>query len=410
MLAWLEATFGSLRVRSFRILWFGTILSFVAFFMSTVVQSVVAFELVGANSAVGWVVFGQGIAMAALGPLGGALADRWPKRRMVAMGQLAASAVFATLAVLMATDSMHIAWLALGSLLIGATFAFLGPARQALVVDLVPEAQRGNAMAINAMANTGSRVFGPALAGALLGWKTSGAVGAFATMSVFYGVSATLVGWLPRSRVRAGATDHHVFADVADGLRYIRYHPRLLLLIGFFVSVILLGFPHVTVLPGYIVNGFGRAPSDVSQLYLASAVGALLASVMVARYADSPSATSIYSALAVGFGLSLIAVALAPTFELAGLGMVAVGAASGGFQSLTGAVIAREAEARYIGRVMSITLVAFGAFGLMALPTGLLADAVGERPTLATLGCVLTLWSVLMWAQATRKSKRTVFE
>ena len=59
-----------------------------AFFMSTVVQSVVAFDLVGNNTAVGSVVFAQGIAMFVLGPLGGAVADRWPKRRLVAGTQV----------------------------------------------------------------------------------------------------------------------------------------------------------------------------------------------------------------------------------------------------------------------------------------------------------------------------------
>ena len=164
---WMESTFAAFRVRPFRILWFGTLLSFVAFFMSTVVQSVVAFELAGTNQAVGIVVFAQGVAMATLGPLGGAFADRWPKRRVIAMGQLVAASVFASIAALLAANAINLALLAGGSLVMGATFAFLGPARQALVVELVPEERRGNAMAISNVANTASRVIGPAVAGAL---------------------------------------------------------------------------------------------------------------------------------------------------------------------------------------------------------------------------------------------------
>ncbi len=83
MLGWLRTTFAAFEIRDFRILWLGTIFSFVAFFMSTVVQHVVAFELTGTNGAVGYVVSAQGVAMALLGPLGGAYADRWPKRRVV---------------------------------------------------------------------------------------------------------------------------------------------------------------------------------------------------------------------------------------------------------------------------------------------------------------------------------------
>ncbi|MFP6623050.1 MAG: MFS transporter, partial [Myxococcota bacterium] len=67
--------------------------AFLAFFMSTVVQSVVAFRLTGSNSAVGFVVFAQGIAMFLLGPLGGAMADRLPKRRVIASCQLLTTGV-----------------------------------------------------------------------------------------------------------------------------------------------------------------------------------------------------------------------------------------------------------------------------------------------------------------------------
>ena len=133
---WLASTFAALSIRPFRVLWLGTLFSFVAFFMSTVVNSVVAFELVGTNRAVGYVVFAQGLAMLFLGPLGGALADRWPKRRVVATCQTFAALVFATLGLLVATGSIRILFLAAGSLLVGATFSFLGPARQALTVDL----------------------------------------------------------------------------------------------------------------------------------------------------------------------------------------------------------------------------------------------------------------------------------
>ena len=103
VLAWFSSTFAALAVRDFRILWAGTWLAFTGFFMSTIVQSVVAFELTGANTAVGSVVFAQGIAMFALSPIGGALADRLPKRRMIALGQIVTGLVFLCLGGLVAT-------------------------------------------------------------------------------------------------------------------------------------------------------------------------------------------------------------------------------------------------------------------------------------------------------------------
>lgn len=386
-------TFASLAIPSFRLLWVGTLLAFHAFFMSTVVQSVVAFDLTGRNDAVGAVVFAQGVSMALLGPIGGAYADRLPKRRVIASGQILAGSVFATLSVLVAFEWIHVAWLAVGSFFMGTSFAFLGPARQALAIEYVPDRLRGNAMALTNVANTGSRVLGPALAGLCLGIAGFGAAGAYAVMASLYAVSATTVAWLPRSVVRAGATEKHVFADLAEGLRYAWAHREVRLLLLFFVTVILTGFPHVTVLPGLLENQLGIPAVEVSGLYVFAAVGALSASLGVARLADSTRALAIYSTCAFGFGASLVGLAFAPSYEVAAAMMLGIGASSGGFQSLNSAVIARRVEPGFIGRIMSLTLLAFAGFGLMALPFGVLADLVGERVTLAVMGGGVAVFS-----------------
>ncbi len=402
-------TFAALAHPPFRLLFVGTLLSFLAFFMSTVVQSVVAFDLTGRNDAVGSVVFAQGVTMALLGPIGGAYADRLPKRRVVATGQLVAAAVFATLAALVATDRIHLAWLAMGSLLMGASFAFLGPARQALAVEYVPDAMRGNAMALSNVANTASRVFGPAVAGICLSIAGVGAAGAFAVMASLYAISAASVAWLPHAPVRDGATEKHVLADLREGLAYVWAHDEVRLLLLYFVTVILAGFPHVTVLPGLLENQLGLPAEQVSGLYVWSAVGALAASLGVARLADSKHALLVYSTCAFGFGASLVGLAAAPGWGAASAAMLGAGAASGGFQALNAAVIARRVEPMYIGRVMSLTLLAFAGFGLMALPYGVLADAVGERTTLYAMGgavLLLSAWFTTALFRLERRSER----
>ena len=384
-----DATSGSLvalRVREFRILWFGTIFSFLAFFMAMIVQSVVAFEISGNNSAVGFIVAAQGIAMILFGPLGGAFADRWPKRSVVIIGQLCAAIVLLWTAGMLFTGSISIVWLAVSALLVGIAVSFLGPSRQGMVVEVVPLSIRGNAMAVNNLANTFSRVFGPIVAGLLLTWQYSGSVGAYLAMVIFYVVSAISVTFLPRSEVRSDALDRSILADVGDGLAYAYRKKRLRLLLMLFVFVIFLGFPHITVLPGLTENVFERTATEVSELFLVSALGALVASLWVTRFGDSPRADAVYLAMALLFGVSLIGLSWAPSFFWAEVALFGVGAGSGAFQSLNAAVIARDTEPNYIGRVMSLVMLAFGGFGLMALPYGFMADAIGERSTLLCMG------------------------
>ena len=399
MNGWLGDTFAALSVRHFRVLWLGTLFAFVAFFMSTVVQSVVAFSLTGSNSAVGFVVFAQGVAMFGLGPLGGALADRWPKRRVIATCQLVTTSVFFALAALMASGEIHVVFLALGSFLMGAMFAFLGPTRQAFVVELVPASQRGNAVALSQVANNASRALGPAVAGLMLAWSLSGATGAYLAMGSLYALSVLTMLQLPSSKGRANFADTHVLEDVAAGLRYVRGHRRLRALVLLFMLVVALGFPHVTLLPGLAENQLGQPAESISLLFGLSALAALASSLVVARRADSSSAVRLFVISGFGFGLSLFALALAPGFATAIAAMLLVGATSGAFQTLSGAVVIRETEPIYAGRVMSLTMMAFGGFGLVGLPVGMLGDAIGERGALAVIaGAVCAVVLVLRLA------------
>ena len=396
-------TFASLAHRHFRIVWLGTLLSFLGFFMSTIVQSVVAFELTGTNRAVGLVIFAQGAAMLVLGPIGGALADRWPKRRLIATGQTFAASAFFAIAFLLFIDAITVPALAAAAFVLGVSFAFIGPARQAWVVDIVPESVRGNAMVLFQFANNASRVLGPVAAGAMLAWPVSGPTGAYLTMGVLWGASGASLLLLPKSQGRSA--DTHVFGAVVDGLRYVAGRPKLRVLVLLFVCVIMTGFPYVIVLPGLVEHELGRGAAAISLLAGAAAVGGLAASLFVARYADSQAAATIFSLFGFAFGVSLIATAFVPSYEAAVVWMVVVGAANGGFQTLSGAVVIHEADPAYIGRVMSLTMLAFAGFGLMGLPIGVLADAFGERITLVAMGATVCAVVGLCWLALARVAR-----
>jgi MFS family permease len=406
-LSWLDTTFAALRIRPFRILWIATMAGHLAFFMSTVVQSVVAFDLVGNNTAVGAVVFAQGLSMSLLGPLGGAFADRWPKRAVVSAGQVVPAAIFAALAAAMATGAISLAVVTGGSLLIGVTFAFLGPARQAYIIELVPEAKRGNAVALAQVGSTAAQLAGPGLAGALLYWSFSGAAGAYAVMSALYLGACALMPLLPRSRMRADAAETHVLADMLEGLRYTWERPRLRYLVGMYVSVIMLGFPYVTVMPGMLENQLGRDAQAYAFLSLTSAAGALISSLLVARFADHSRAIVLFAGMGLVFGLALFALAAAPSYALAGAAIFVAGAGFGGFMTLVAAVIVRSIDPAFFGRVMSLTMLAFGAFGLMGLPIGVLADLVGERWALTLMAASVCAMVALFGVLLSRSSELT---
>jgi MFS family permease len=393
-----SGTFASLRLRSFRVLWSGTWASYIPFFMANVVNGVVAFQLAHTNRAVGTVVFAQGVAMGVLAPIGGAGADRWPKRRVLALSQSAAGLVFATFAVLLATGALTIPALAAGAFVLGVAVSFLGPARQAFAAELVGPELRGNAVALNQVPLTGSQVLGPLLAAVLL-QSPVGATGAYALMGGLYGLSALSLVALPKSRARHDAGDTDVLADLLEGLRYVGSHTRLRLLVGFFVTVIMCGFSYGTVLPGLVVHALGHHADEVPPFFFTSALGGLSVTLVTARLAGGARALPIFLSMPLVLATGLLGLFAAPTYGFAIAAMLVVGAGFGGFQTLNAAVIVQNTEPAYFGRVFSLSMLAFAGVSLMSLPVGVFADAIGERATLATLSCVVFAISLAFGAR-----------
>ena len=390
---WSTSTFDSLQIPGYRILWIGSMLAFVGFFMSTIAQSAVAFDLTGNNRSVGAVVFGQGLAMIVLAPFGGALADRLSKRMLLIISQAVIAAVFFATGVLIGVDAISVLLLSGGSFVIGTMFALLGPTRQAYVGFLVDPARRGNAVALQQVALNAGRVGGPFLAAATLAVPFIRATGTYMLMGAMYAAAMVTLAMLPAAPGRHAGAGIGLLEDVMIGIRYVGHNPRLRALILQFVFVMLVGFPFIAVMPAFVEHSLGSDTSTFGLLMGIMAIGGLLASLLVAPIADSPRAPLVISVGCGMFGASLIATGIAPTPVLAAITMFVVGMSSGAFQTLNNAVVVHEAHTDYYGRVMSLTMMAFAGSSVLALPVGFAADAFGERVTLGVLGagvCVVT--------------------
>jgi MFS family permease len=256
-------------------------------------------------------------------------------------------------------------------------------------VEIVEADARGGAIAMNQVALNASRVAGPAIAGMLLAIPALGASGAFIMMGLAYLGAVATQYFLPRTSANPDARKRGLLADMVDGLRYVRGSARLRALLLMFGLSVMFGFPYVTVLPGLVENQLHLPSKHVSVLFSVSAVGGLLASVLIARVADSPNALRAYRLAGLSFGLSLITLLFARDLTVAGVLLFVVGATSGAFTTLNGAVLLRATDPRYMGRVMSLAMLAFGAFGLIGIPVGLLADAAGEGATCAVMGVLV---------------------
>ncbi len=384
---WYTQTFEALGIRDYRILWWGSTLATLAFMMTRTVQSVVAFDLGGDSTTVGIVALGSGISMILIGPIGGVLADRLSKRMVLLFGQTLVGICFAAIGVLIFADLITIWILVVLSFVMGLSFAFIGPTRQAYVGDVVSRDLLPNAVALSQLSMGFSRVVSPMLAGGLIALSFSGTGGTYVVMgAILFAVVATLSMMPPSQPVPSGRS---ISGDFVAGVDHVRERPRLLLLVLSFVLIVIIGMPYVTVLPALLENELGQSTEAIGLLFTVEAIGGLLTGLLVAGSVRGEHARQVMLVLGILFGFALIGLALVPTFALALVAIFFMGVGLTGFQLTNNALLMMEADREYFGRVMSLVMLAWGGQGLTALPIGILADSIGERWVLAIQGAVV---------------------
>ncbi len=393
-----------LRQREFFLLFAGTGLAMLAFGMMQVAQGVLAFDLTGKNGAVGFVFLGQGISMLILSPLGGTLSDRVSKKKLLTSAQFVIGAVFALIAGLIATGVITILMLAGASLVLGCMYSLMGPTRQAWVGDLLTGEDLPRGIAIQQLSMNTTRIVGPLVAGLLVGWSLFGTAGTYAVMALIFGGVVLTLLQMEASPPRPRANPTSVRADLSEGFAYIWSDKDVRLLACVFVGVVLAGFSYQTIMPGYLENTLGHPASELGVIYGATATGGIVVTLALAsRRLKNPTAVMLFFGACLAGSLALLAVA--PGFWVA-LGVASlVGASSSGFQMLNNVNLMERSDPRYFGRVMSVSMMAFGFNSIVSYPVGLIADRSGERATLAGLA-VATMTVVLLGMVALRARSR----
>lgn len=386
----------------FRRLVVGGFFTFLAMQVSVIARGWLAFDLTGTNTALGGVLVGFGLSSIVAIPIGGVLADRFPKRRVLIVAGAIQTLVSLVLAVAVVTDDIAYWMLVVASVIQGGVISLLGPARLAFIAEAVPRDRMTNAILLSQSSLQFTRVFGPATAGALIGVAFVGVAGVYFIAAGFAALGLVSTLGLPEGRPAMVST-RSPWEDLVDGVRYVRGEPRVAQLLLLSFGIVLVGFPHAAFLPTLAEDVYDAGSAGYGGLTTAAAVGALAITLGLGGVATKRLGT-IQAWAAVGFGVSLILLGLAPVFVLALLAMVAVGATSAAFQALNNSLILGIAPVEYHGRVQSLLMLGFSGFGLAALPLGMLADGIGLQPALTGMGVGVLLIAVASMVTQRRRT------
>ncbi len=381
----------ALHYRDFRVLWFGAFTSTIGTWMQKVAQNWLVLTLAGSSSAffLGLDSFLGELPILLFTLVGGVIADRHDRRRLLLMSQYIQMTAAFTLAALVYFNRIQIWQVLTLSVITGLAQAFGGPAHQSLMPSLVSKEDVPNAIAFNSIQFNLARVIGPLLAGVALGAFGMAACFGLNGLS-FLAVIAAILSLRIRHAQPTGPS--RMREEFRGGLRFVRERPALIGLAVLGFATTFLGNPFLTFLPLFAQNVFHGDVTLYTKLLACASAGAVTGALFVAwrgRFPHMGRAALLmqlaYAILILMFALTRVLWLNAVILFLAGICMVTVTAM---FMSLIQLNVPNEMR----GRVMSIYMVAFrGGMPLGSLFGGWVASLISAPAVLMLNGALLSL-------------------
>jgi len=381
----MSRTFQSLRHRNFRLFFIGQSISNSGNWLTSIALTLLVLRHTGSGVAVGWLAACQYGPIMLLSPWGGAIADRSDKHRLLFVTQILEMAQSIGLAVL--AFQPHPSMPALYALAVagGVVLSLDNPLRRSFVTEMVPPEDRQNAVVVYSMIVNLSRVFGPALAGALV--TTLGYGWCFTVDAVTYLAVLACLAMMRTAELRRVPARPRQPGEVREGLRYLRSVPALSITYAMLAAIGLLAYNFNVTLPLFVTHALHGSDAEFTILYSILSVGSLAGALWVARRGRVTVRSAILGASALG--VTLLALSATPTVAIATTVAFVVGTASILYTTSTTALVQVRARPDMHGRLLALqTIFLVGSSALGGPISGWVADRFGARALIAMGGVV----------------------
>ncbi len=279
---WQQRVVGALGHRNFRIVWFAALGSTIGTWMQQYAQSWLVYQLTKSNFYLGIDSFLGQLPILLLMLIGGVIADRHDRRRLLTTSQYIQSAAAFALAILVYTNTVQVGYIFLLSFIAGCGQAFGGPAYQSLIPSLVPRRDLPSAIGLNSTQFNLSRALGPAVGGAVL--ATIGMAWCFALNGLSFFIVIIALAWLHLPKHMPAKAHKSIRTDLQTGLRYVRGHRLIMTLIALGFVATFLAMPLITLMPSFatdVLGGFGTPEARLSMLMAFQGFGAITGALIV---------------------------------------------------------------------------------------------------------------------------------
>jgi MFS family permease len=369
-------TFSSLKIRNYRYYFAGQSLSLIGTWMQSITQSWLIFTLTHSGTQVGLITAVQTLPILILGPIGGTIADRFGKYRILFWTQSLAGVQAGVLAALTLTGHLEVWELYLMAGSLGMINMVDNPTRQTFIVEMVGRDQLVNAVTLNSVMVNVARAVGPAAAGILIaevgaGWCFLINAGSF--VFVVAGLAA-----IHQDELTPAKRAVHMKGQLVEGFRYVARRPLLRDAIIMMAIVGCLTYEFQTTIPLLAGTTFHGNSKTYGFFTACMGVGAVVGGLIAAGRRNRSPSRMVNTLLL--FSVVLLAAALAPTRIIEEVLLLFVGAGMVTFLSFGNTLLQLESEPEMRGRVMSLWSVSFlGTTPIGGPIVGFIGGTLGAR-------------------------------
>ncbi len=387
----------SLRYRDFRWMVAGSFVSFLAMNMQMITRGWLVLRLTDDSPvALAWVMASFSVPMTFVSLIGGALADRLPRKYLVIISQTGNAVMTVVIGMLDYTGMVEFWHVLVIGFINGSLMTFNMPSRQAMLSEIVPEKSLMNAISLNNSGMNLTRIVGPAVAGFMILYV--GTHGVFFTVSAIYVFSVISTMMVDAGKTSASSSRKSVGGDIVEGLKYAAGDPGRLGLIVLVLLTTLFGFSYYALMPAWAREALNVGSDDLGILMTIMGIGALVGTLGLAAAPDIKRRGLWLIGSSVFWGVSLAMFSQVTNYALAVPLLLAIGAISSVSMSLTMTMMQVLAAPEMRGRMMSIAMMTFGAMPLSSIPFGLLAERTGTPDSLMISGVLLAIITLIFAA------------
>jgi predicted MFS family arabinose efflux permease len=381
--------FKAFKYRDFRLMWIGACTSSIGTWMQIVAQGWLIYRLSHSAFLLALDQFLGGIPIFLFSLIGGVVADRVERRKILLGSQYVQMASATLLTILVATGMVHVWQILCLSFISGLAQAFGGPAYMALIPTLVDRDDMPNAIALNSIQFNVAVMVGPALAGqalARLGETSCFALNSISFLAPIVSLSLISARFLPVK------TTESMFFSLKQGIRFARQQSSMEALILLAFCMTALGMPMRTYIPVFVKDIFHRGPETYGNLLALMGLGSIFGSLTIATAGNFKRKGLVALGALISLGAGISAFALSTSVRLSGIILVLVGASMMAVFATVNSLVQLITTNEMRGRVMSVYNVAFrGGMPMGNLVSGWLVPVFTAPVVLGVNGFLLIM-------------------